>query len=145
WQEASDPDPGDVITYDLHYDTLSDFSTEVVVADLSNTSYTTPELDVGLSYWWKVKAKDTNTEGTWSTQTFTFYVPSCVLGDVDGDGESNVVDIVYLAYYVLKSSDPPQPIIGCGDMQCDGEVNIVDVVYLVNYTFRSGPPPIPCY
>jgi hypothetical protein len=145
WQEASDPDPGDIITYDLYYDTLSDFSTEVIVVDLVDTFYTTPELGVGLSFWWKVKAKDTNTAGTWSTQTFSFYVPSCVLGDVDGDGESNVVDIVYLAYYVLKNTAPPQPILGCGDMQCDGEVNIVDVVYLVNYTFRGGPPPIPCY
>jgi len=145
WQEAEDPDPGDVVTYDVHYDTLPDFSTAVVVADLPDPSYTTPELNVGKSYWWKVKAQDTNTEGTWSTDTFTFYVPSCILGDVNGDAVPDIVDIVYLVNYVLRGGDPPQPILGCGDMQCDGEVNLPDIVYLINWILRSGPAPIPCY
>jgi hypothetical protein len=144
WQKAVDPDPGDVITYDLYYDTLSDFSTSIIVTDLSDTTYDMPVLELGYSYWWKVKANDTNTSGTWATQVFTFYVPSCLPGDVNSDTECNIVDVVYLIDYVLKNGPPPVPILSCGDVQCDGEVNIVDVVYLIDYVLRNGPPPMQC-
>src|SRR3990170_2820715 len=78
WQKTTDPDPGDVIKYDLYYDTSQTFTTPVIVPNLNDTAYSTPQLEPGAFYWWKVKAKDTNTAGTWSTQTFKFFVPSCV-------------------------------------------------------------------
>ena len=96
---------------------------------------------MGTFYWWKVKANDTNTEGTWSTQDFSFYVPSCIPGDVNADAEILVTDVIYLINYLWKGGDPPQPIPSCGDIQCDGEIDVQDVIYLINYLFKGGPPP----
>ncbi|MDH4222948.1 MAG: dockerin type I repeat-containing protein, partial [candidate division Zixibacteria bacterium] len=141
WQRATDPDPGDVVTYDLYYDTTDLFTTPVIVADQSDTSYTTPQLEVATFYWWKVKAKDTNTEGTWSSQTFNFFVPSCIPGDANGDTKKEVTDVIYLINYLFKGGPLPQPILSCGDMNCDGEVKVTDVIYLINYLFKGGPPP----
>lgn len=61
-------------------------------------------------------------------------------GDANGDGKTNVVDVVYLVQYLFKGGDPPQPP-EAGDVNCDGEVNIVDIVYLINYLFKHGPAP----
>jgi len=61
-------------------------------------------------------------------------------GDVNDDGETDLVDVVYLINYLFKGGASPQPW-GSGDVNCDGEVTIPDVVYLINYLFRSGPPP----
>lgn len=62
-------------------------------------------------------------------------------GDVDKNGEVNVVDAVYLINYVFNSGPDPVPIIQAGDVNCDGVVDIVDVVYLINYLFRGGLAP----
>ncbi|HEX9917475.1 MAG TPA: dockerin type I repeat-containing protein [candidate division Zixibacteria bacterium] len=143
WHKATDPDPGDVIKYDLYYDITETFSAPVIVANLNvnDTTYTTPSLEPGIFYWWKVKAKDNNTSGTWSTQTFKFYVPSCLPGDANADTKVNVTDVIYLINYLFKGGPPPQPISACGDFQCDGKVNVTDVIYLINYLFKGGPPP----
>ena len=141
WRKAKDPDPGDVVKYDLYYDIIPDFSTAVVLANLTDSTYTTPQLEIGIFYWWKVKAKDTNTQGTWSTQTFSFFVPSCMPGDATGDAKVTVTDVIYIINYLFKGGPPPQPILMCGDMQCDGKVNVTDVIHLINYLFKGGTPP----
>lgn len=141
WQKTTDPDPGDVIKYDLYYDTSQTFTTPVIVPNLNDTAYSTPQLEPGAFYWWKVKAKDTNTAGTWSTQTFKFFVPSCVPGNINGDGNVNVTDVIHLINYLFKGGPPPQPISACGDVQCDGNVNVTDAIYMINYLFKGGPAP----
>ena len=50
-----------------------------------------------------------------------------VAGDINGDGEVNVLDVVSLVNGIL-SQDPPS----AGDINGDGEVNVLDVVSLVN-------------
>ncbi len=67
WQDAIDPDPGDVVTYTLQYDFNADFSTATEVAGLTTTSYTLPTpLYDGATVFWRVRAVDTNTAGTWA-------------------------------------------------------------------------------
>jgi hypothetical protein len=141
WEKTTDPDPGDVIKYDLYYDTSESFTAPVTVPNLNDTAYSTPQLEPGTFYWWKVKAKDTNTAGTWSTQTYTFYVPSCMPGSVNGDDKVNVTDVIHLINYLFKGATPPLPVWSCGDVQCDGKVNVSDAIYLINYLFKGGPPP----
>jgi hypothetical protein len=75
----------------------------------------------------------------------TFVVANCGYncGDPNNDGVTNIVDVVCMVNYVLRSGIPL-----CyeksGDMNCDDEVNITDIVYCVNYLFEHGPPPGYC-
>ncbi len=57
------------------------------------------------------------------------------LGDVNGDNEINILDLVQVANLILEVSIP--------DFECaadytqDGEVNILDLVQIVNYILES--------
>jgi hypothetical protein len=61
-------------------------------------------------------------------------------GDVDGSGNINIADLVYIIDYIFRQGAPPQDALG-GDVDCDLKVTIADVVYLINYVFRAGPKP----
>jgi hypothetical protein len=71
-------------------------------------------------------------------------LPVFLSGDVNGDGEITVSDVVYLINYLFKggaSPECPDPYISCSDVNCDGQVSVADVVYLINYLFKGGPAP----
>ena len=51
----------------------------------------------------------------------------CLVGDVNYDGETNVLDVVALVSAILSGSDLPS-----GDINGDGTINVLDVVVLVN-------------
>ena len=64
-----------------------------------------------------------------------------VHGDVKGDGDVGLADVVYLINYVLKGGPEPKPY-EAGDMDCRNNwVDLADIVYLINYLFRGGPAP----
>ena len=68
-------------------------------------------------------------------------VDGIICGNLNGDGELNVSDVVYLVNYVWRSGPPPTwPYIA--EINNDGILDAVDMVYLVNYLFKSGPPPM---
>lgn len=92
-----------------------------------------PDSNVTDSFW--VAAED---EFSADTQMVSLYVYIC--GDADGDGETGLVDVVYLINYLFGNGPAPQPW-EAGDVNCDGEAVIADVVYLINYLFKNGPQP----
>ena len=61
-------------------------------------------------------------------------------GDLTGDGEVDIADVIYLINYLFIGAPPPDPLF-LGDVDCDDLVNIGDVVYLINYLFLGGPEP----
>jgi len=64
-----------------------------------------------------------------------------VWGDVNGDGQVNPVDVVYMVNYVYKNQDARIPPPVCpfepGDVDCSYSVNPVDVVYMVNFVYKN--------
>jgi hypothetical protein len=56
------------------------------------------------------------------------YLMDLILGDLNGDGTLNILDIVILANLIL-SGDNSNPI---GDLNQDGSYNILDIVTLIN-------------
>lgn len=73
----------------------------------------------------------------------TGYEYGVACGDVNGDGQIELGDVVYLINYLYRNGPAPQcmPITACADVDVDGEVDLGDIVYLINYLYRNGPPP----
>ena len=57
-----------------------------------------------------------------------YFYDGALQGDMNGDGELNILDIVVLVNIILNGSEP-NPF---GDMNGDGAYNILDVVILAN-------------
>lgn len=81
WEATTDPDPGDIVSYTLYLAKTSSFTSPDSVAGLSDTTFTWTDLQAGQRYYWKVKAVDTNTDGAWSSEAFTFTVDATVAVD----------------------------------------------------------------
>ncbi len=63
-----------------------------------------------------------------------------ICGDVDDNGEINVLDIIYLINYKFKGG--PAPIYeNSADVNHDGSVNVLDLIYLIDFKFKGGPAP----
>jgi len=143
WEEAQDPDPGDLIRYSLSYGQSAVFDPEstAVLNDLFQNSHMLEDLiDSGeeKTYYWKVSAFDlwgleTPCEQTWTFRTFP-YVP----GDVNDDEDLAIVDVVYLLNFLFNKGPAPIPT-ESADVNCDNEIGIVDVIYLINHLFNDGP------
>ncbi len=62
-------------------------------------------------------------------------------GDVTGDGEINIADVVFISNYLYKSGPAPAPLMW-GDVNCDDKIDLGDLVYLINYLYKGGL--VPC-
>jgi len=77
WEVASDPDPGNTVTYAFLCSQDSAFTTyDKEIWGIDGPSYTlmTPLPDSG-TYYWKIKAVDNLGACTWSNEIWSFYVP----------------------------------------------------------------------
>jgi hypothetical protein len=81
--------------------------------------------------WWWMMAKIVGWEGQ--------LLDTC--GNINGDGQVNVGDVVFLVNHIFNNGPTPVPF-EHGNVNCDGAINIGDVVYMVNHVFSDGP--LPC-
>jgi hypothetical protein len=84
--------------------------------------------------------------GSWFKPHFTvheFHIYPSEKGDVNIDGNVDVVDVTCLINYLFKGGEAPS-CVNAADVNCDQEITIADAVYLINYIFRSGPAPQIC-
>ncbi len=73
WEASSDPDPGDSIAfYRIYIAQDSAFNTGLDSQDVNTTEFTWEDLVNDQTYWWRVKAFDTQDKGTFSNQTWNF-------------------------------------------------------------------------
>ena len=61
-------------------------------------------------------------------------------GDVNNDGDINILDIVFLINYKYKGGAAPDPL-NYADVNNDSDINILDIVYLINYRYKGGTEP----
>ena len=52
-------------------------------------------------------------------------------GDVNGDGEVSVLDLVGLSNFILGLADLPEEVLCAGDIDSNGVINVSDVVGVV--------------
>ena len=59
-------------------------------------------------------------------------------GDVNGDGERNVLDAVAMTYWILNEGGSAMECLYCGDMNHDGTIDSLDAVSLVSCIMSYG-------
>lgn len=62
-------------------------------------------------------------------------------GDVTGEGNVLLSDIVAIINFLFKSAPAPTPTCR-GDVNNTGNILLSDIVYIINFLFKSGPAPI---
>jgi hypothetical protein len=142
WEDASDPNPSDRVTYTLCVSSSNQFipeSTLTIYNLTQSQSYVSLQKD-SMAYWWKVRAQDRWGETRWSNEVWSFDLED--YGDANGDGQINVSDVVFLINYLFIGGPAPKPL-SAGDPNGDCKVNTGDVVYLINYLFAGGAVPKP--
>jgi hypothetical protein len=61
-------------------------------------------------------------------------------GDVNGDGNINITDTIYLGNFLFQGGPPP-PCFDAADVNGDGSLNIVDLDLLLQHLFGGGQIP----
>jgi hypothetical protein len=142
WEDATDPNASDRVTYTLYVSTSDQFIPESTLAiDSIGMSRSEVSLEEDSTvYWWKVRAQDRWGETRWSNQIWSFDLEN--YGDANGDGQVDISDVILLINYLFIGGSPPEPL-SSGDANGDCVVDVADVVYLTNYLFTGGSIPRP--
>ncbi|MDP8206032.1 MAG: T9SS type A sorting domain-containing protein [Candidatus Electryonea clarkiae] len=113
WNETTDPDPDDEIVYDVYVSTNPDDLGDAIGTGLRDTEYTFDAPDQ-VVYYWTIHARDTNTDGTWASETWSFEVtiqepPSNFNLLLPEDNSIIPLADPYLIELVWESSVDPDP------------------------------------
>ena len=63
-------------------------------------------------------------------------------GDLNGDGDIDLEDVIYFVNYIFHDGPPPNPL-AAGDINGDCFITVADIIYLANYILNHGPAPEP--
>ncbi len=110
----------------------------VLASDIADTSYTITGHSSG-RYFYRVRAKDAE------DQLSVYAVPKPVTiysnftcGDVNGDSNVDVLDIIYLINFKFKGG--PEPVImDAANVDGNGTVDVLDIIYFIAFKFKDGP------
>ena len=62
-------------------------------------------------------------------------------GDANGDGRTNVSDVIFILNYIFIPRSPAPDPINSAETNCDGSVNLADAYWIINYIFFGGSDP----
>jgi hypothetical protein len=133
WNKNADADLGG---YNLYRGTnISTLS--LIASNVPDTSYLEQGLVNDVTYFYQISAVDqSSNESPFSEMICSRPLPY-IVGDFNGDLETDVVDVVALVNYLFRNAEGHEPL-EAGNVNCDDIANVTDVVYLVNYLFRNG-------
>jgi hypothetical protein len=160
WSASADPDSGFAVNYLVQISDNVSFTNPIVSDELSDTTWTsTVALPYDSTYHWKVLATNGHAPERSSSQVFDFtiYHPTggCpyVLGDINGNGQANGIDVTFAVSYFKGGAPPPivcdncpeqgQQLYAAGDVNGNCNFNGIDITYMVGY-YRGGPGFSPC-
>ncbi len=88
WEASTDPDSGETVTYVVWYASDPSFTTGLDSLDAGDITFVILDDLISGEVYWKVRARDRYTTGTWSNQTnnFTVYLPVLFGSVFDEDG-----------------------------------------------------------
>ena len=66
------------------------------------------------------------------TQAITLSYNDVILGDINGDGIINILDVIVAVNIILGAVDPTPQQESAGDLNTDGTIDILDIISLVN-------------
>ncbi|NQU68441.1 MAG: hypothetical protein HQ510_10905 [Candidatus Marinimicrobia bacterium] len=72
------------------------------------------------------------------TETISFYFETNLLGDLNMDGDINVLDIVTMVNFVLGADTPTDYEMWAGDLNSDGNLDVLDIVTIVNIILEDS-------
>jgi len=153
WKSTGDDgDTGTATSYDLRYSTVEVGTDTLSWWNSADTASTEPSpsppgnidsctisgLSLDSSYFFLIKASDEvpNPSGF---SNIGFYG---VFGDADHDQAITLGDVIFLANYLLKSGEKPQPL-ARADADGDCRVDLSDCIYVANYILKGGSKPLP--
>jgi hypothetical protein len=139
WNSSLNMDYQDTIFYRAYFAKDSLFSSSESTVVSRDTVTSIGNLDINTTYYWKVKAFDTQGNSICS-QVDSFHVVTFKPGDANADGKLTVSDVIYIINYLFKGGPASVPI-EAGDANYDGKITVSDVIYLINYLFKGGPAP----
>ncbi len=139
--QVTDINTGDYLSYDLVDDageraTISGPAGMITFTDDGNDGEALYEVLAGFSD----RAEDTTYCNVY------FNVIACC-GDVNADGDLNLLDVLFLIDHVYGTPSGPEPgDFAQGDVVTDGLINLIDILYLIDYIYGvpTGPAPPRC-
>ena len=96
---------------------------------LTTNSYNVTDLDPATTYFYDVKAVFGGKSSNWSNKIMVTTLAGGILGDVNGDGDVNSVDVTILYNYLLNGDTENMV---NGDQNGDGEITSVDITVVYN-------------
>ncbi len=104
------------------------------------------ELDVTETGWYKYSFEFSDGADAATTPLDSIYIDlgNFTCGDVNADGDINLIDILYVIDNIYgdpvgPAPDPPES----GDVNSDGDINLIDILYLISFIYDDPPGPDP--
>ena len=141
WDASADPDPYDTPHYDLWVGTLPNMNDSYLAADsIADVGFVLTDLMDDTTYFWTVRATDSNSPGTWADDTLMFrtFVANAP-GDFELDYPANGVtvhdDTVDVSWTAAIDPDPGDVITYQVEWSLDQNYGVFEVEQTLSTTY----------